>query len=210
MRLPEKKKLAIRTKILDAASVYSEELAGKVFLYVVGDKHFVVAFRVPRFNIFTQKKSFLAAKFFKKKPNNATLTTDQIFFDKNHPYNNAKKKLGYLKLLPAITSELVCVVKNLKTPTITYKLGATNLSFTIGLIQSSNDTSRFIPMTLRINDKAIENSADAEFVDFIFGKSAEEDEYTELRYKDPEKVIPVELRELLSQELQEQILHCQD
>ena len=75
----------------------------------------------------------------------------------------------------------------------------TNLSFTIGLIQSSDDTS-----------KAIENSTDAEFVDFIFGKSAEEDEYTELRYKDPEKVIPVELRELLSKELQEQILHCQD
>ena len=113
-------------------------------------------------------------------------------------------------MLPAITSELVCVVKNLKTPTITYKLGVTNLSFTIGLIQSSDDTSRFIPMTLRINDKAIENSTDAEFVDFIFGKSAEEDAYTELRYKDPEKVIPVELRELLSKELQEQILHCQD
>ena len=48
MRLPEKKKLAIRTKILDAASVYSEELAGKVFLYVVGDKHFEVAFPVDR------------------------------------------------------------------------------------------------------------------------------------------------------------------
>ena len=65
-------------------------------------------------------------------------------------------------------------------------------------------------MTLRINDKAIENSTDAEFVDFIFGKSAEEDEYAELRYKYPEKVIPVELSELLSKELQEQILHCQD
>ena len=108
-------------------------------------------------------------------------------------------------MLPAITSELVCVVKNLKTPTITYKLGVTNLSFTIGLIQSGDDASRFIPMTLRINDKAIENSTDAEFVDFIFGKSTEEDEYTELRYKDPEKVIPVELRELFSEELQGQI-----
>lgn len=210
MRLPEKKKLAIRTKILDAASVYSEELAGKVFLYVVGDKHFEVAFPVDRFKHLTGTKSSLSAKDFYKKAKKATLTTDQIFFDKNHPYNNAKKKLGYLELLPAITSELVCVVKNLKTPTITYKLGVTNLSFTIGLIQSSDDTSRFIPMTLRINDKAIENSTDAEFVDFILGKSAEEDAYTELRYKDPEKVIPVELRELLSKELQEQILHCQD
>ena len=65
-------------------------------------------------------------------------------------------------------------------------------------------------MRRRSNDKEIENSTEAEFVDLIFGKSAEEDEYAELRYSEPEKVIPVELRELLSKELQEQILHCQD
>ena len=77
MRLPEKKKLAIRTKILDAASVYSEELAGKVFLYVVGDKHFEVAFPVDRFKHLTGTKSSLSAKDFYKKAKKATLTTDQ-------------------------------------------------------------------------------------------------------------------------------------
>lgn len=93
MRLPEKKKLAIRTKILDAASVYSEELAGKVFLYVVGDKHFEVAFPVDRFKHLTGTKSSLSAKDFYKKAKKATLTTDQIFLTKITRTTTQKRNL---------------------------------------------------------------------------------------------------------------------
>lgn len=75
--------------------------------------------------------------------------------------------------LPSLTEELVCVVKDMQTLTLTYKIGVTNLDFTIGLTENIDFEGNkindwFLPRTLRVRDKAIENSPSAEFVDFIF------------------------------------------
>ena len=73
--------------------------------------------------------------------------------------------------LPALTNSLVCVVKEMNTVTLTYKVGVTNLNFTIGLTENidcmGNKINEWLlPRTLRVKDKAIENSAYAEFIDF--------------------------------------------
>ena len=52
------------------------------------------------------------------------------YFDARHVYANAKRKLPCLKRLPELTNEMVCVLKNMETMTITYKLSVTNLEFT--------------------------------------------------------------------------------
>ena len=130
------KKEHIRKQIIDAACIYRDHLAGKAFLYVTGDKYFEVVFQTDRFMHLTGVNSKLRAQDFYDKAKESELTTGQIYFDPEHPYHGAKKKLPCLKLLPSLTNSLVCVVKDIKTLTLTYKIGVTNLNFTIGLTEN--------------------------------------------------------------------------
>ena len=58
------KKNAIRQGIIDAAIVYSQNLAGKTFLYVYGDEYFEVSFPVDHFLHLTGVETILSAKDF--------------------------------------------------------------------------------------------------------------------------------------------------
>lgn len=199
------KKKILRQQIIEAAQTYSDSLAGKVFLYVYGDSFFEVVFQNDRFMHLTGVSSRLAARDFYKKSKRAELTAEQIFFDQEHSYAGAKKKLQCLKRLPSLTDSLVCVVKTMTTLTLTYKIGVTNLDFTLGLVENTGADGKagkwLSPRTLRVRDKAIENSADGEFIDFIFVKDASRDKYEEATYADSEKSVPESVREMLSDEL---------
>ena len=72
----------------------------------------------------------LSAKDFYNNAKKSILTKNQFYFDERHVYANAKRKLPCLKRLPELTNEMVCVLKNMETMTITYKLSVTNLEFT--------------------------------------------------------------------------------
>lgn len=52
-----------------------------------------------------------------------------------------------------------------------------------------------------MKDKAIENSADAEFVDFIFSKDASMDKYSTITYIDKDKKPPLVIKDFLSASL---------
>lgn len=202
------KKEHIRKQIIDASWVYRDNLAGKVFLYVTGDEYFEVVFQTDRFMHLTGINSRLSAQEFYDKATESELTTGQIYFDKEHPYHGAKKKLPCLQLLPALTNSLVCVVKDMKTLTLTYKLGVTNLDFTIGLTENVDFEGNkindwFLPRTLRVKDKSIENSNSAEFVDFIFSKDASMDKYDTMAFSEGSKEVPDTIRGLLSEKLLE-------
>ena len=60
------KKNAIRQDIIDSAIIYSQNLAGKVFLYVYGDEYFEVSFPVNHFLHLTGVETRLSAKDFYK------------------------------------------------------------------------------------------------------------------------------------------------
>ena len=118
----------------------------------------------------------------------------------------AKRKLPCLTMLPALTNNVVCVVKDMKTVTLTYKIGVTNLDFTIGLsenldLEGNKINDWFLPRTLRVKDKAIESSADAEFIDFIFSKDASVDKYSTMTYADKDKKPPLVIKDFLSDDL---------
>ena len=53
-------------------------------------------------------------------------------------YANAKKKLPCLKHLPELTKDMVCILKDMQTVTIKYKLSVTNLEFTLGLTENTD------------------------------------------------------------------------
>lgn len=189
------KKNAIRQDIMDSARIYSGSLAGKVFLYVYGEEFFEVSFPTDRFLHLTGVETKLSAKDFYKNAKKGKITNSQFYFSGRHPYANAKKKLPCLKRLPELTKGMVCILKDMQTLTIVYKLSVTNLEFTLGLTENMDANGckindLFLPMSLRVEDSSVAKSNDGEVVDFIFTKDASVSKYTDLLVKDNRKTIP--------------------
>lgn len=210
MATREEKTNDLREKIIQSAEKYSQELAGKVFLYVVGTEYFEVNFPTDRFRHLTGVCTTLSAREFYKKAKTRTLENNQFDIGDEQQYRNAKKKLSCLHLLPDLTNKLVCVVKDMRTQKshIVYKLGITNLSFTVGLTENQDLSGNrlngwYVPQTLRVNDKAIENSQDSDFVDFILMREATKDKYETVMYSDPDKHLPETVAAMLNEELWE-------
>ncbi len=141
--------------IIDSAKTYSQ-LVGKTFLYVYGDEYFEVSFPVKYFLHLTGVETKLSPKVFYKNARNKTLGKNQFYFSARHLYVNAKKKLPCLKRLPELTTNYVCILKEMKTVTVVYKLSITNLEFTLGLVERSYDCNKhpnlYLPKTLRVED----------------------------------------------------------
>ena len=199
------KKNAIRQGIIDSAAIYSRNLAGKAFLYVYGNEYFEVSFPVDRFLHLTGVETKLSAKNFYKNAKKAKLTNSQFYFDSRHLYANAKKKLPCLKRLPELTNDMVCILKDMQTVTIIYKLSVTNLEFTLGFTENTDDKGNkindfFLPMSLRVEDTSVEKSNDGEIVDFIFAKDASVARYDTLLVEDKNKTIPENIKHLISDE----------
>lgn len=199
-------KVELRKQIISAANIYKTNLAGNVYLYVYAGSYFEVAYMTECFKHLTGVESTLRGNSFYDNAKRATLSTSQIGFSSRHPLKTAKKKIVCLHQLPQLTKDLVCVVKNMNTVTITYKLGITNLEFTIGLAESRRiDGTKIndwlVPRTLRINDKAIDTSQDAEFVDFIFSKKVTEPKHSQICYRSSDADIPECVKTLLAENL---------
>ena len=200
------KKNAIRQDIIDSAGVYSQNLAGKAFLYVYGEEFFEVSFPVDHFLHLTGVETTLSAKDFYKNAKKGKLTNSQFYFDVRHPYANAKKKLPCLKRLPELTNDMVCIFKDMQTVTIIYKLSVTNLEFTLGLTENVDNQGKkindfFLPMSLRVEDTSVEKSNDGEIVDFIFSKDASKTKYDSILVEDKHISIPDSVKHLISDSL---------
>lgn len=197
------KKNVIRQGITEAEIVYFQNLAGKTFLYVCGDEYFEVSFPIDHFLHLTGVETRLSTKDFYKNAKKSILTNNQFYFDARHVYANAKKKLPCLKRLPELTNEMVCVLKDMQTMTITYKLSVTNLEFTLGLTENIDRGGNkindfFLPMSLRVKDSSVEKSNDGEIIDFIFSKDASVAKYDVLLVEDKDKKIPDCIKHLIS------------
>lgn len=209
MATKQEKKENIRREIIDAAKIYSQDLAGKAFLYVYGEEYFEILFKTNRFTHLTGVNSNLSAGQVYHYAKEGILTTNQFFFDQQHPYANARKKLSCLKRLTELTTNMVCVLKNMQTVTVTYKIGLTNLEFTLGLTENVDKQGNkidnfFFPMTLRVNDKSVDRSADGEIVDFIFMRDASKSIYTDLIVADADKTIPHSVAHLIDSKIYEE------
>ena len=163
-----------------------------------------MSFPVDHFLHLTGVETRLSAKDFYKNAKRAILTNNQFYFDTRHPYANAKKKLPCLKRLPELTNDTVCILKDMRTLTIVYKLSVTNLEFTLGLTENTDDKGNkindfFLPMSLRVEDSSVEKSNDGEVVDFIFFRDASVSRYETLLVKDESKNIPNCIKHLIKE-----------
>lgn len=206
MASKEEKKNLIRQRIIEASNIYSKNLTGNIFLYVYGDEYFEVMFPTECFLHLTGVDTYLSAKSFYDNAKSRKLTTNQFYFKKDHNFLTVKKKLGCLVRLPELTNREVCILKDMKTLKIIYKLSITNLEFTLGLTENINSMGKkindyYIPMTLRVKDKSIENSSGGEVVDFIFKKNASISKYDCVLVKDNNKIIPDWIHKFLDDKL---------
>lgn len=197
------KKNAIRQEIIDSAAIYSQNLAGKAFLYVYGEEFFEVSFPIDHFLHLTGVETNLSAKDFYKNAKKGKLTNNQFYFNARHPYANAKKKLPCLKRLPELTNDMVCILKDMQTLTIIYKLSVTNLEFTLGLTENIDNHGNkindfFLPMSLRVEDSSVEKSNVGDIVDFIFVKDASMAKYDSVLVEDKYKCIPHCIKHLIN------------
>ena len=203
MATKTEKKNAIRQDIIDSAAIYSQNLAGKAFLYVYGEEFFEVSFPVDHFLHLTGVETYLSAKEFYKNAKKGKITNSQFYFDERHLYANAKKKLPCLKRLPELTNDMVCILKDMQTVTIVYKLSVTNLEFTLGLTENVDDSGKkinefFLPMSLRVEDSSVEKSKDGYIGDFMLSKDGSVAEYDSRLFEDKHKAIPESIKHLIS------------
>ena len=206
MATKTEKKNAIRKQIIDAAKVYSRALAGKTFLYVYGEEYFEVTFPTENFLHLTGVASESSAKDFYRYAKSGKLTLKQFYFDSRHIFANAKKKLPCLIRLPELTNTMVCILKELNTLTIVYKLSVTNHEFTLGLTENVDSKGKkinelFLPMSLRVGDSSVEKSDDGEIVDFILSKDASLSIYDTMLVEDKNKNIPESIKKMIKEEL---------
>lgn len=206
MASKSQKKNTIRQDIIEAANIYGEHLAGHTFLYVYGDEYFEVTFPKNCFLHLTGVETYLSANEFYKKAKRDRLSTRQFYFTQRHPFANAKKKLPYLKQLPELTTSMVCILKNIQTTTLVYKLGMTNLEFTLGLTENlDRDGNKvndyFLPMSLRVESTSVEKCEAGGIVDFIFSKNAKHVKYDAILVQDSNKDIPECVHHLLHENL---------
>lgn len=200
-----KKKEYIRSLIIDAAKIYKNDFAGKCFMYVHGGEYFEVVFETKQFKHLTGVESSVDANNFYKYAKRDELTCSQFGFSVRHPFKTAKKKLKCFPKLYQLTTDTVCMLKDLETVTITYKIGITNLKFTLGLVNRDDTSNIFIPQTLRINDDTIEKSKDAEFIDFVLVKDGSSGKYTDISYADKSKSFPEHMLCFLSKKLKQKM-----
>lgn len=59
----------------------------------------------------------------------------------------------------------------------------------------------FLPMSLRVEDTSVEKRNDGEIVDFIFSKDASVAKYDTLLVEDKNKMIPDNIKHLISEKL---------
>ena len=141
-----------------------------------------VTFPIDHFLHLTGVATDLSAKSFYKNAKNCILTKDQFYFDTNHTYANAKRKLKYLERLDSLTNQLVCVLIYIETKTVIYKLSVSNFDFTLCLVDGFDKNEEL--------KNSLKRSKDGYFVDFILSKRAGKDKYKFLEYKDSFKILP--------------------
>lgn len=95
-------KALVRNQIITASNVYSNGLAGKMFLYVFGNEFFEVVFKTDRFMHLTGVNSILNAQSFYNMARSSKLTTTQFYFDSQHSFTSAKTNYSAYLCFPPL------------------------------------------------------------------------------------------------------------
>ena len=174
----------IVNEIKKSAQIY-KTLLDKTFLIVYENCWVEVTFFKQNFKHLTGVSSTIkSAEEFYNKSVDKTITSQQISFTAKHPYRTCKKKLSYLQSIDNLFYNDVFVVENLHTQSLFIKIGVSELNYTVGFIENTDENGIkindiLVPATLRINDDGFTLSEKQYEADLIFVRANSDKTYKE-------------------------------
>lgn len=146
---------AIVAEIKSAAKLYKEYLVGRKFIYVFDSRYIEVIYKAQNFKHLTGVESYLSAKRFYSSAVNDTLQTNQIRFNKQHPYELCLRKIRHLHDLVNLAASENFMLEEIETNTQIYKFGTTDLNFTLCMnkdVVGDTNNECYIAQSLRDED----------------------------------------------------------
>lgn len=199
------KKADVLNKIKNAVLGY-DLLLNNTYLIVFEGNYIEITFFKKNYKHLTGVMSSLSAEDFYNKAKNRQLSENQIFFSKNHPYRTCKDKLYYLDNVDKLFLSDFFVVENVTTLTRSYKLGFTDLNYSMLFTENTDNFGNrinevLIPASIRVREDEFDKSSAQYSADFVFKKQNDINEkYKELIFGDLRKIneIPDEIKKLIS------------
>ncbi len=201
-------RLAIVEKIKDAAALYKQHLVGKRFMYVFDGRYIEVIFKAQNFRHLTGVDTKLSAKRFYDYSVTGILEASQIFFSSDHPFKLCTRKIRHIQDIATMAGTECFMLEEIKTDTLTYKFGTTDLNFTLCLNRETDEngvekSECYVVQSLRDED-CFSKSDEAYVVTHIFSRENDKKQYTDLLYMDASssiETLPEEIQSLLWEEL---------
>ena len=217
--MSKNKKINLRNDIITVAKVYRDELAGKCFMYIYGEKYIEILFKTSNFSHLTGVVTSLPGKEFYRKAKKGQLNEGQFYFNNKHPIDLAGKKIGKLDKLPNLTNEAVFIIEDMSTESKIYKIGVSNLDFTLGVMENRDITTNkiinnfLIPVTFRIRgEKDVDKNPNVYIVDFILMKDNPYNKYDKIYFGSADKIslLQQNILQLIDHKLIESTVSDQD
>ncbi len=180
-------RISVAKQINEAAKLYKQHLVGKRFMYVFDNRYIEVLFKAENFRHLTGVDTYLSAKGFYNYAIRGILEASQIRFSISHPYDLCVRKIKHIGSIATMAVSECFMLEEIKTDTMSYKFGTTDLNFTLCLNKDyDNGTEKgnsYVVQSLRDED-CFSKSKSAYTVTHIFSCGTDEKRYKELLYID--------------------------
>lgn len=194
--------IEILNKIKNAAVLYKQNLVGKRFMYVFDERYIEVIFKAENFRHLTGVETKLSAKSFYDYARKGKLSANQFGFGPIHPYSLCTRKVKHIEDIATMAMSECFMLEDIKTNTMNYKFGTTDLELTLCLNRESdkygNEKSEcFVVQSMRDED-CFSKCKNAYTVTHIFSRFNNETKYNQLLYLDKNAQITDLSDEILS------------
>jgi hypothetical protein len=182
----------VRDNVIDAASVYSQKLAGRYYLYVFENNCFEMYYGTDNFLHLTGVGTSLSPNQFYQLAKDGLLQSSQIKCNKRFPLSVALKKSANMIDLDKFISEGYFVIKDLVTDTYTYPYAITNIeqSVLIGLKSEDEVNVIYIPKSYRIKGNMFDKTTNEKLfeIHMILSKTDIKAKYDNVLYQEKVKI----------------------
>lgn len=186
----EHDKSNIINSIHHVAKLYQSRLVGKTFLILYEGNSSEILFKSDNFLHLCGVGTNLSAKYFYKYAINKKLSSKDIFFNTNHPYDFASTKTQHLHKAVSLLNRDSFVITDVSTQTKTFKLGATDLEVVFCFDSQVDNTGNVInnvlvPYSLRVEDIPNNKFNNMYEVDYVLSKKTGTKNYINIEYGNP-------------------------
>lgn len=175
-------------QIQKAAKLYKKNLVGKKFALVYEQGYIEIIFSSKNFKHLVGVDSPLYAKQFFSDALHNRLNEKTVLFSERHPYRVSVKKVTNLLRLTSLIYSDSFLLEEINTTTKHYKIGATNLDFTLCFNYPKDDYGKITNECLRAeslrDEDCFAKSSSVYEITHIFAKNNDEEFYNEICYMD--------------------------